>query len=373
MPSSDTPTSDVPAAGRTLPGFLRGSIRRVVIPVVLLPAIILPSLNVLRAASLPDIAYTLCQTHIIKSDDAPSDLVFFGSSRTGAGIDVEAVADAFTTGALTTAEKVAYTEGNELDRNLAYRTYAKHRGVPEVVAIELSFERKSERVEDLGTMLRPTTRTATLFETSVYQQMLWSLRQHGGGGVVDTFVKSSYQSSPSYFFDRLGIGADQALRSPGQAISPTDECTWDYKPRPGRWVVGNSEPYVEANAKKPKQKKQDAWTAEVQGYRPLDFDDPFTQEEMLLVEDLVDKVLDDGAHAVILYYLPSFNELPSAIDLEELQRRFPEAIIFDGREVLWDEARPKLRMQHYDENHLNRFAAHEISVALAAAAEEAAQ
>lgn len=350
------------------PNILSGSIRRVLIPLVALAVILIPSSRVLQSASLPDLNYVLCQTHIIKSDARPADAVFFGSSRTGAALDAVAIADAFT-GNFVTAEKVVYTLGSEFDRDLAYRTYVKHRGVPKVLALEMSFERYTDRVQDQGTLLRPTGRSTTLFEADVYGGMVASLQDRGDASFADLYVTSKLETTGGFFFDRLGVGVDQALRSPDMAFSPTDECEWTFKPRKGRWVVGNTKPFVEAKAKFPSKKKQERWTKRSLTSRPLDFDDPWTEQEMLLLEDLVDTAYADGVETVLLYYLPSFGEAPDATDLVGLQSRLPEVIIFDGREVLDDPVRPSLGYQYNDANHLNKFAAYEVSVAMAAMAE----
>lgn len=353
-----------PRTSRILTGF----VRRVLIPLAALALILIPSTRVLQSASLPDLNYLLCQTHIIKSDAAPADAVFFGSSRTGAAVDAVAIAEAFN-GRLETAEKVVYTLGSEFDRDLAYRTYVKHRGVPKVLALEMSFERYTDRVEEQGTLLRPTGRSTTLFEADVYAAMMSSLRDRGVATFADLYVTSRMETPGGFFFDRLGVGADQALRSPDMAVSPTDECEWKFKPRKGRWVVGNTKPFVEAKAKFPSQRKQERWTKRSLTSRPLDFDDPWTNQEMILLADLVDTAYADGVETVILFYLPSFGEAPDAIDLQGLQARLPNAVIFDGREILDDPERPSLGYQYNDANHLNRLAAYEVSVALSAMAE----
>ena len=56
-------------------------------------------------------------------------------------------------GELETAEKVVLTLGSELDRNLAYRTYAKYRGIPKVLAIEMSFEHRSELADEQNSLV----------------------------------------------------------------------------------------------------------------------------------------------------------------------------------------------------------------------------
>lgn len=350
------------------PSLLSGFARRVVIPLLALAVILIPSTRVLQSASLPDLNYLLCQTHIIKSDSPPTDAVFFGSSRTGAAVDAVAIAGAFT-GNFITAEKVVYTKGSEFDRDLAYRTYVEHRGVPRVLALEMSFERYTDRVEDEGSLLRPTGRSNTLFDTEVYARLISSLRDRGDASLTDLYVTSTLQSTGGFFFDRLGVGADQALRSPDMAFFPTDECKWKFKPRKGRWVVGNTKPFIEANAELPSRKKQERWTRRSLTSRPLDFDDPWTQQEILLLRDLVDTAYADGVETVILYYFPSFGEAADVIDLRGLQDRLPDAVIFDGRQVLNDPQRPSLAFQYNDANHLNKFAAYEVSVALAAMAE----
>lgn len=359
------------APDRNTLAFAHGFVRRIVLPIAILIAILVPSFSILQSASLPDLNNMLCQMHLVKSAEPPSDIVFFGSSRTGAGIDVVAVAATFD-GRLETAEKFVLTRGAELDRNLAYRTYVNYRGTPKVLAIELSFERRKDRIEEQETPIRPSGRTATLFEMDVYQDLLASLRSSGDATLTSMYFKSTFQSVGGYFFERLGVGADQALRSPSEAIPPTDECVWKFTPRRGRWVVGDSMPFIEAEAKVPSARRQKRWTKAAAKHRLLDFEHPWTQQEMMYLEDMVDTAYANGVETVILYYLPSFQEQTDVIDLEEVQIRIPEATIFDGRTVLNDSTRPSLQLQYRDGNHLNKFAAYEISVAIAAFAEEEA-
>ena len=344
--------------------WTKGLVRRVVLPVSILVAIVVPSFSILQSASLPDLNYVLCQMHLVKTSEPPADIVFFGSSRTGAAIDAERVASELE-GELETAEKVVLTLGSELDRNLAYRTYAKYRGIPKVLAIEMSFEHRSELADEQNSLVRPTGRTVTLFETDIYQDLLASLRSDGNASLSETYVESTYLSPPGYFFDRLGVGADLALRSPTDAMSPTEECVWTFEPRRGRWVVGDTQPYNDAKGKVPSAKEQRRWTRAAESWRRFDLEDPLTQAEVMMLNDMVDSAYADGVETVVLYYLPSFEAPAAMIDIEGLQERISNAVIFDAREVLRDEARPLLQLQYYDAFHLNRFAAYEVSSAIA--------
>jgi hypothetical protein len=342
-----------------------GSFRRVVIPLVLLLAIIVPSLRVLSTASgLPTWDRNLCQMSLIRSGEQPSDVVFLGSSRTGAAIDVERFEQTFG-GDLQTAEKVVFTLGSELDRNLAYRTYVEHRGVPRVLAVELSFERYTDRVIDQGSLYRTTSRSETLFEARAYRQMLASLRSRGDAPLADTYMRSAWSTPGGFFFRRLGIGFDFAMRDPSLALDPSDTCAWPNDPREGSWIVGNSEPYDEAKAKIPQQEKLDRWTRNSGRMRPLDLDDPYTEQEMVLLNDLVEQAHADGVESVFVYYLPSYAERADSIDLDAVSGRLPGVEVFDARTVMGDPQRPSLRLQHFNANHVNRFAAYEISVTFA--------
>lgn len=338
-----------------------GLVRRVVLPLALVVAVTVPSLRVLGSAALPDLDYLLCQMHLVKADEPASDVVFLGSSRTGAAVDATVVADRLD-GDLESAEKVVLTLGSELDRDLAYRTYVEHRGAPRVLAIEMSFERYSDRTEGLLTW--PTGRSATLFGAREYGDLVGSLRERGAAPLEDTYVRSRVESTPSFLLDRLNVGLDQALRSPDQALRPTDTCSWSFEPRRGRWVAGDTEPFVEAEAEAPPLSDRRRWRYYSSTFGPLRLSSEWTRQEVMLVRDLVAAAYDDGVETVVLYYLPSFRESPRVMDLDRVARLFPDTVVFDGRTVLLDDARPSLRLQYNDMNHLNIHGAYEISRAL---------
>jgi hypothetical protein len=362
MPSEQPPT-------KAAPDLRRGVLGRVVIPIALLVVIIGSSFRALSSAKLPKIGFLTCQMQLLRTDQPPADVVFFGSSRTGAAVDTTALAGALDGHGVRSVEKVMLTLGSELDRDLLFRTYTRHRGVPKVLAIEVSFERNPGRLKAEG-MLRPTGRTATLFDAEVYAEFVGDHRARGQAGLFNTYVRSRFQSTPSFFFDRVGAGFDHALRTPQVVAFPVERCGTAWTEKEGRWVTDNSQPYDEATATKPSGKKQKKWKSQLAKYHSINFRTPWAKQELLLLRALVDYAFEVGVQQVLLYYLPSFRESPKAIDLRRLQALVPRATIFDGRTVMFDPARPTLQYQHFDANHINKFAAHEMSLALAHALDE---
>lgn len=340
-----------------------GVVRLIVIPVVLLAAIIVPSLRVLQSAQVEGIQGRLwCQTYMMKTRGAASDVLFLGASRTGAGVDT-IIVEQHLVGDLKTAEKGVLTGGSEYDRDLFYRTYTKYRGVPRVLALQLSIDRRAAPAEPLEW---PTVRTFKLFDTDVQASLMTSLRSRGEVSFFDTYVRSRYISEPAFFLERLNVGTDFALRDPSRAWSPEDECGWGTKPVKNKWVLGNSSPYVEGKTKVVPKNQQERWAKNVARIEPMDPDHAYTKSEIALMHDLIDTAYSDGVERVVLFYLPSAGESRDLIDLKWFAAEFPEVTIMDGRTVLVDDARPGLRWQFANLNHVNRFAAYELSVALAA-------
>lgn len=363
---------NVPPTGTTSPlaGVRHLAVRRMLLPVAVLAAVVVPSFRVLTTAGeLETWNYSLCQTTILRDDAPPSDVLIMGSSRTGAAIDAVRVAESFT-GSLDTAEKAVYALGSEFDRDLAFRTYLQHRGVPKVLVVEASFERYADRIVDQGSMYVPTGRAATLFGADVFADLTADMRDSGSVSLSDTYLESNWRSTPWFWIERLNQGFDLAVHNPRIALNPREECTWKYQPRSGRWVVGNSEPYVEGSVGNPPRRKIDRWSSRSERFLPLDLGDDWTKQELALLNDLVREAYDAGVESVVLMYLPSFGERPDVIDLDAVRAAVPETEIFDGRDVLLDPTRPNLRYQYFDVNHMNRFAAHEISVSLAALVED---
>lgn len=348
-----------------------GLIRRIIVPVIVLGAIITASSRALDSATLPPWPLLrsrsglpnsqLCQMSRVRNATRPSDLLVMGSSRTAAAMDVTWMNRSKTSADLR-AERVVFTFGSELDRDLAFRTYVADRGVPEVLGIELSFDRARGKKTD---PLLATTRSQLLFEPTPYWDMVGSLRARQNVSLADTYFWSRLQSTGGFELGRIDGGLDLALRDPPAAIRPRRECA---RTKIGFFDnIGTAHP---SDTLKPLDaRRAQTWSRLVNGQGGVRFDTAVN--ELKLLRDLVDTAHHAGVKTVFLYYLPGFDEQANAIDLAQVQRRFPDTKIFDARTVLNDPAKPLLRQQFASASHVNPVGAYEVSKAFLEEVEQA--
>ena len=338
-------------------------VRRFLIPVLVVSMIVVGSTRALRSSQVFGTEYGSCTTSWLNDDRPPSDVVFFGSSRTGAGVDVKLIADRM--GGQQSVEKIVFAGPSELDRALALRTYLESRGTPSTVAIELSFAPKAEERYETGIEeLTPTLRTTGSFRASTYAKMLTDLVRRDDVAWSDVMVRTRVWSPIQFWLHRLSSGWDVAARHPQIAVNPKQSCGEN---RLG--IDGKSEPFDASSpggSDTPTDKDQTRWTAAAERVRAFDPSAPFTLQELALVRDMVDTSKDAGARQVVLYFLPAYGQTDEALDTAWLQGEFPDTIVWDGREILFDSDRSGLEQQFGSKNHVNRFGAYELSAALAA-------
>ena len=336
-------------------------IRRVIIPAITVALVCTASLRTLSSASLPGSEYSACQTSLLHGPDPASDIVFFGSSRTGAAIDAAIITASMAGG--ETAEKVVYTLGSEIDRDLALRTYLRERGAPQIVALELSFERVPARVDEGPLPVSPSERSAAFFSAARYRELVESLLSTKSVGLGDVFLRQRIWNPLRYNASRVEVGWDLASRNPHLAFAPASECSWNFGPRKGRWVVGNALPW-DSDVSLPSEDLLSKWRRQARRFRDFDPTDPWSRLELVMLRDMVSTAKAAGVGTVLLYYLPSYGERTTAMDLGKISEMFPDALVWDGRGILSDESRPGLAQQYNDMNHVNRIGAGEISFAL---------
>jgi hypothetical protein len=338
-------------------------LRLVLFPIFILSAIIIPSFRVLESARLPDRARPMCTKEQIVSDQEPSDVLFIGTSRTGAAIDPILIAKNLEN-EFDSAEKAVLTGSSEFERNLLYLTYARHRGVPRVLAIETSFSSTTSetwRFPSPPSATWPSNRAVMMFDVGVYQNLISNLQANGGVTASNTFFRSEYQTVAGYFFRRLESGFSFALKSPQLAITPLDTCTWGTTPIQGKWVLGDAEPYDSETAPMATEKKLTQWADLASQFLPFDPTNETTTLELSLIENLIETAYEDGVESVVLYYLPSAWEEPDVSGVSFLAAHLENIEFFDATTVLVDDDRPDLRFQRPNLSHVNRFAAYEIS------------
>ena len=338
-------------------------VRRVLIPVLVVSTALVGSTRVLGSSQIFGTEYGSCTTSWLNDDRPPSDVVFFGSSRTGAGVDVELIADQLE--GQQSVEKIVFAGPSELDRALALRTYLESRGTPSTVALELSFTPKAEKRYKTGIEeLTPTLRTTGSFRASTYAELLIDLIRRDDVALSDVMVRTRVWSPIRFGLQRLSSGWELAARHPQLAVSPEQSCGQN---RFG--IDGKSKPFDASSpdgSKTPTKKNQKKWTATAEKVKAFDPSALYTRQELALVRDMVEISMVAGAQQVVLYFIPVYGQTEEALDTKWLAGEFPDAIVWDGRDTLFDPNRPGLEQQFGSKNHVNRFGAYELSAALAA-------
>lgn len=350
----------------------RHLVRRVIIPIVVVASVITASNRVLSSAKIPAAAYSSCMTHLLTANDTPADVMFIGSSRTGAAIDATLLS---TELGGRRVDKFVYTADGEFDRDLAIRTYLRQVGAPRVLAIEsLFWIYPNKRIQRRVNEFEATPRTMSSFGPLVYTQAVTSLLRSGDIPFTDMFVRTRTLSPIRYAFGRIDLGWDLATRNPRMTLDPPDSCPWKPERDPevvrfinGRkfyWIDGKSEPFTPDDAIVQPKADRAKWADIVRRASPFDLTNPFTARELAVVRDIVRTAKRAGVEHVVLYYAPQYAAAPKTLDVDALRRALPGVTVFDSRPVINDPKRPLLREQFFNAYHLNRYGAHELTLAM---------
>ncbi len=334
-----------------------GAVRRVIIPIVALCVIMVPAFNWLRAGRVPGAYMNRCQGEQFRNGKPPADLVLFGASRTGFGIDEQILDLNVPDERIASTEKVVLLGSSEVDANLGLRSYVRNRGVPKMLGIELQYSRFRGENAPKGQPMSLTNRSYALFGGRDYADYLGSMADDGEIPWTDVYVRSRMDSPVSFFMKHLEIGVEHALRDPAQALRPFGECDRQVL---SVWGQVAAAPYTDETPEPP-QKLLDSMEKNAKRYQPINLTSTRAQGETAVLRNLVDFAREQGVEEIFFYYFPSFGEETLGIDFEEVRTEFPGVDILDFRLVLWDDMRPGLRLQFRDSAHLNTYGAYEVT------------
>lgn len=334
-----------------------GVVRRVVIPVLALCVIVVPAFSWLRPGRVPGEYVDRCQGEQLRTGKPPADLVLLGASRTGFGIDEQILDLNVPDDRIASTEKVVLLGSSEADANLAFRSYVRHRGAPKMLGIELQYSRFRGENAPKRQAIGLTNRSYALFGMRDYADYLGSMSDDGEVPWTDVYVRSRMDSPLSFFMQHLEIGVEHALRDPMQTLRPFEECERQVL---SVWGPVAATPYTDETPD-PSEKLLKSMERNAERYRPIDLDTSRAQGETAVLRNLVEFARQQGVEQIFFYYFPSFGEDTLGIDFTQVAAEFPGVDVIDLRSVLWDDARPGLRLQFKDSAHLNTYGAYEVT------------
>lgn len=334
-----------------------GAVRRVVIPVLALCVIMVPAFNWLRPGRVPGEYVNRCQGEQLRSGKPPADLVLLGASRTGFGIDEQILNLNVADDRVATTEKVVLLGSSEADANLGFRSYVRNRGVPKILGVELQYSRFRGANAPKRQAINLTNRSYALFGVRDYADYLGSMADDGQVPWTDVYLRSRMDSPLSFFMKHLEIGVEHALREPARTVRPFEGCDRQVL---SVWGPVAAAPYTDETPDPP-EKLLKSMARNAERYQPIDLDTSRAQGETAVLRNLVDFARGQGVREIFFYYFPSFGEETLAIDFAQVAQTFPGVPVVDFRSVLWDDARPGLRLQFKDSAHLNTYGAYEVT------------
>jgi hypothetical protein len=342
--------------------------RRLVIPVVVLAVIIVSSTRVISSHDAGLVHFTWCFTEQLSNGEPASDVLIVGSSRSGLGVDPPWIEEQLLAGDLT-VERTTFGTNGELIKDLGLRTYLRDRGVPKTLVLELGFEQHSAAFEAIhGPSPEPFSVDPELplaFSGSTYNELISDLVSHGDIGLADVLLRSTVVSPARFAADRLDDGVAVALRHPGSVVErKTADCPPNIKVQSANWTWGTSRPYQPKRIKEPDPAVTKQLELAASTFRGVEFDDPFTQDELTLTRDIIRTARQAGVENVILLYLPSYGKAGAAVNVDQIRTLFPDEPIIDGYRVMHDPSKPLLQYQYHDVTHVNRIGARAISQAI---------
>ena len=340
--------------------------RRLVIPVVVLAIVLVSSTRVITSHDAGLVHFTWCFNEQLSNGEPVSDILVMGSSRSGLGVDPPWIEEQLDG---PTVERVTFGDNGELTKDLGLRTYLSDRGVPDTLVLELGFEQHSAAFEAIsGPPPEPfeiTPEIPLAFGAPYYDDIIDDLVANGDIARSDVFLESRVMSPAQYLSQRLNSGVDTALRHPGSVIErETRPCPPNIKVQGNNWTWGTSRPYQPNRIKEPDPGVVENLELAASTFKRVDFDDPFTQDELLLTRDMIRTAREAGVEDVILLYLPSYGKAGAAVDVEKIRGLFPEEPLIDGHRVMHDPSKPLLQYQFHNVTHVNRIGARAISQAI---------
>lgn len=335
-----------------------GLVRTVILPIVVLVVIGVGATRWLSAGRVPGFTINQCQRDSYKKEKLLPDVLLIGSSRMGFAIDDVVVSETLSE-INQSAEKLMIIGSVEIHQDLALREYVKNRGIPKVLGIEVSIDKKDGFEKPAWTAFKTTEWLRAVPAPSTYVEILKDSIDARTISVADIAIRSRVANPIAVTLSRLQLGFEQAIRNPRGVLEPQKTCGRNYFKM---FRNGWAEPMTSDHSL-PSERKLKLIRDSATRVPDAQIDSPRAVGEFEILNDIVRFAYSSGVEQVILMYFPDFEEDLSVMPAKQIIERVPNAPLFDVRNV-FAEGDTRTKNQYLDWRHMNSQGAWEVSRAL---------
>lgn len=303
-----------------------------------------------------ELDYTnMCSDALTQLESPAADILFMGNSRMGASVDPVYIGEeiAERIGRPVTVERMTLTNNAITPFRVFSGNYARHRGFPKIVVLQLTYNRDPALQRSVDTPIHPP-RNLAFARLSDMSDIQETAQMNDHGARISRRFERGYRNLPAIVIDRLTMNIYAALRYPAHRITgrPTS-CTDEFVHRQADiWLHDTlSDAVLERPHRSPEPENLAEWREITSGYVPID---P-TATDRTFENDQIRRLiatLRAGGSTVYLTNLPSVGE-PAILeaDKQAIARIFPNAPLIDLTPL--QSRDPTIMFDYRDQDHVN--------------------
>ena len=273
-----------------------------------------------------------CAYDLARLDRPAPDLLFWGNSRAGAAIDPVYIERRINHRRAegVRVERLAMTSPDTTAANVWARTYLRHRGAPEVIVLQLMYERDLDDVNRLGLPVHKPRSIAfgelgDLYRVQADAEL--SPAEHG----LPPQLLPGYRSFIGVMLDKAVTNIYSVLESPKRSIlGKARRCVDDEALGQSIiWMYDEDWPMTgPVHPRSASESSAGIWAANVAKYVPIDPADPVRQFENHQLHEFI-RLFEQRGSKVLLMQLPTFGQPIADEGGEALVREFSGNPIVD--------------------------------------------
>ena len=297
---------------------------------------------------------SFCSLEFTRLDEPASDILVFGTSRAGRGIDPIYVQTLLNeqTGADFSVQRLSLAHPDIPSFNLFYRELLRNRGAPKLVALQVLYNRDADRQGQIGAPIH-NVRNVLLGDLAD----LHAIQSEAEAEADDqsAWLRRGYRPIAGVAIDKFTNNIYAALRYPffsSQGMDPNTLCHSDYPLRQGgNWLYDDlpGEPEV---IDPRDHGTPDEWTAEVADYLPIAPGSDLRATENAQMRRLI-KLVEAGGSKVVLVLYPVFNEPVTQQEVDSIAALYPGLDVIDLDRSFHAAVGPQQADYFIDANHVS--------------------